>query len=84
MNDEIEEPVDAEEITKEAYEKPYNIDAESNVHPEAPVADAIDDTANHRTPTYLKHNENIHVKIDKDNNMTCRTIYEAIDDPYFK
>ena len=84
MNDEIEEPVDAEEITKESCENPYNIDAETNFRPEAPVADARDDTATHRTPTYLKHNRNIHGNIDKDDNMTCRTIYEAIDEPYFK
>ena len=84
MNDEIEEPVDAEEITKESCENPYNIDAETNFRPEAPVADARDDTATHRTPTYLKHNGNIHGNIDKDDNMTCRTIYEAIDEPYFK
>ena len=53
MNDEIEEPMDTEEITKEFRKKPYNIDAEASFHPEAPVALARDDNSTHITTAYL-------------------------------
>ena len=57
MNDEIEEPVDDEEITKESRENSYNTDVEVSFHPEALVADARDYKATHRTPAYLNTTE---------------------------
>ena len=78
MNDEIEEPVDAEEITKEARANPHNIDAEVSFHPGALVSDAKDYKATHRTTVHLNTMEIDMKNIDKDDQMTCRTIYESV------
>ena len=84
MNDTIEEPVDAEEGTKEARANPYNIDAEVIFNPEAPVAHARDGKSTHRITAYNNIMEIDMENIYKDDNMTCRKIYKAIDELYFE
>ena len=80
--DKIEEPVDAEEIYKESSDDPKDLDTEATVHLEAPVAGTKYNEGIHRTPAYLM---NIYINVEhinRDDDNTWRTIYEAIDEPY--
>ena len=84
VNDKVEVPVDADEITEDAHTNYDNLYSEVTVHPKATVDVARDDKCTHKISTHFKTMEIESKYIDKDNKKTWRKIYEAIDRFYFR
>ena len=81
--DHREGPEDQDTDTGDYTKVPEYQDAESSSHTEGPGAGDRDDGNTHRTPYYFSKMD-IDVKnIDKNDTNVRRTIYKAIDDPYF-